>query len=717
MKIPDLFGPLEIGRRLTQLRERAGIKQGELARRVTWSPAVLSRIESGERPLAADELGEILAAIGTPEADRLGEAVQREWIVLPRPSLDHPDQEALWEAEQVARELVVRRDDPQVRNAFERRLSALITEIGHNAGLLLKRDYQVAFIGSIGIGKSTAICRLTGLEIPSEDGSPAAPVLEAGAGGITLCEVHLRAGPDYGILVEPRSDEELRADVTDFAEYLTKGQLGDGNEPQLADGDHQGISKEVERAIRNMAGLRVHREKGPTNGKRTIRDEGKELARGASSVRELVVGILARMELHRRDRRDVWYNASSGKPPLAWLKDTFEHINNGRHPDFTLPRRLEVVVPAALLGTADLSVRIVDTKGIDRTVARADLETHLDEPHTLALLCSGFNDAPATAARLLLERACAVGVRALDTHTALLVLPRPSEALAMKDESGTRVDTANEGYELKGEQVAQSLQPLGLENLAVGFFNAHQDAPERLREFLLDRIAVSRNSVRERLRTVASSSRSVLANHEREQVQEVIRQAARMLRTWTGQNARPQPLQAHIQDSLMEQLARAHSSSVRASVRREGEWPNLSYSHHLGYGARRIAALSLGPVVESFSGLCRTMTGNDDFTEAQDLIGQAERVLVSCYEDLLRKVQLMGQSLFREELKPDIAFWVECGSEWGRGPGYRDRVASRNANWFSDERRQELERELLALIEREWRGALANVESLFDPDE
>ena len=43
---------LELGRHLTQVRERAGIKQAELARRVTWSPAVLSRIESGERALA-----------------------------------------------------------------------------------------------------------------------------------------------------------------------------------------------------------------------------------------------------------------------------------------------------------------------------------------------------------------------------------------------------------------------------------------------------------------------------------------------------------------------------------------------------------------------------------------------------------------------------------------------------------------------------------------
>ena len=38
----------EVGRRLTQVREAAGIKQAELARKITWSQAVLSRVESGE---------------------------------------------------------------------------------------------------------------------------------------------------------------------------------------------------------------------------------------------------------------------------------------------------------------------------------------------------------------------------------------------------------------------------------------------------------------------------------------------------------------------------------------------------------------------------------------------------------------------------------------------------------------------------------------------
>lgn len=488
-----------------------------------------------------------------------------------------------------------------------------------------------------------------------------------------------------------------------------------GESGQDAIGDSQGISKEIERAVRNMSGLKVRREKAD-DGKMIRRDEAKDIAKRQSSVRELVVEILARMELHKRDRRDVWYDSSCGKSQLDWMRDVFEEVNNGRHPDFTLPKRIEIVVPTPLLGTSDLTVRIIDTKGIDRTAARADLEVHLDEPHTVAVLCSGFNNAPAAEPRLLLERALEAGVRTLGTHSTLLILPRPNEALAVKDLSGIRVETVDEGCDLKGEQVEMALQPLGLNNYAVCFYNAHQDDPSRLREFLIERIAAVRQTFRVRLDEIITNARALLLNYEHEQVQEVIRHSATMFLSWINQNAglRKHKSHAHVQDSLMEQLAKAYASTIRATIRREGEWSNLSYSYHLGYGARRVAVRSLGKTVEGFSELCKTMAGNPEYADANDLINQAERVLLASYEELLRKVQLMGQTSFRDEFKFDATFWARCEKEWGQGSGYRDRVTNHHTDWFNADQRQLLEEELQQLIQREWTDVLNKLKSLFD---
>ena len=175
----ELWSSIELGRHLMQVRERSGVKQAELAKRVSLSPAVLSRIESGDRSVSVEEVQDILAQLHSPEASDLSKALRRAWQVLPRPPLDHPDQDLMWEAEEAARALVELRDRPDTPHAFERRLTEYIEELGRGTAMLLKRDHQVAFIGSIGVGKSTAICKLTGLEVQKEDGT-VTPVLEVG---------------------------------------------------------------------------------------------------------------------------------------------------------------------------------------------------------------------------------------------------------------------------------------------------------------------------------------------------------------------------------------------------------------------------------------------------------------------------------------------------------------------------------------------------------
>lgn len=705
--------PVELGRHLMQVRERGGIKQADLARRVSLSPAVLSRIESGERSVTLQEIHDILDQLATPEAVELTKALQRTWRVLPRPPLDHVDQDLLWETEQIMSDLVALRDKPDTPHAFERRLSEYIDELKRSAALLLKRDHQIAFIGSIGVGKSTAICRMTGLVIPKDDGT-LAPILEVGGGGITVCEVHLRKGPDYGIIIEPRSDDEIRQDVADLADHVLKGNAQtEGKSPGAL--ESQGISKEVARALRNMADLAAKRLRG-ADGKRTIVDPAKTLAETFQTQRAFMIEVLTRMELHRRDRRDIWYDSASGKSRKAWLRDTFAAINNGRHPEFTLPKRIEVVVPEQLLSASDLTVRIIDTKGIDRNAAREDIEMHLDDPHTLAVLCSNFNNAPSAEARLLLERAKEAGVRCLDVNAALFVLPRPDEALAMKDDAtSTPVESAEEGYELKEEQASMALEPLGLQKLAIGFYNANEDPAAFAQEFLVKRLHIARNSFRDRIRDATNGARILLKNHGEERIRAVLHDAGDSLRTWISMNTNIPSSQAHVQESLLAQIQVAYAATVRAAVRREGEWTQLSYSYHIGYGAKRLAVLTLEKAVGEFTGHCKILAATPRYAEATDLIVQAERVLTTSYADLLRKVQLMGQTEFKEALKADSNFWQVCLAEWGQGPGYKTRVTGHNREWFDNEARRRLEEELKKLIEREWKQALQNVTELLEP--
>src|SRR5258708_19950545 len=96
---------IAVGRHLAALREQAGLKQNELAKRLEWSGAVLSRVEAGDRPLTDDELDIILNGIGTKEAEQLKDVLSRQWGILPEPSLGDPDSDLLWTPEQTAHQI------------------------------------------------------------------------------------------------------------------------------------------------------------------------------------------------------------------------------------------------------------------------------------------------------------------------------------------------------------------------------------------------------------------------------------------------------------------------------------------------------------------------------------------------------------------------------------------------------------------------------------
>lgn len=700
----DEFGGVQLGHRLAQLRERSGMRQVELARKITWSQAVLSRIEAGERTISDEELATLLEAIGTDEAADLAVILRRNWRYLPVPPLDHPEQHLLWRAEQMILELQSAGAIPGTPAAFRTRLEEYAKEIRRLAGLLLRREHQIAFIGHIGIGKSTAICRATDLEVAGPQGLTV-PVLDTGAGGITLCEVHLGRGPGYGIIVTPRTHDDIRSDVEDFVDQLVH--------PGLSASDEDGspaVPQEIDRAIRNMAGLNPKRTKD-ANGKRVSTDPAKELAEQFPARRDLVVEVLTRMGLHRRDRHDEWYTPTVGVLPLEWLKTTFELINNGRHPEFTLPARIDLIIPR-LLDVPDLDVSVIDTRGIDQLSARADLEALLEDPHTVSILCSGFNDAPSDSIKHLLRRARDINNTNIDSNIGVLVLPRPDEALAMRDEAGFRVETTEEGYDLKEEQLNKALTMYRLSESPAFFFNSREDDPEGLRAFLRELVSYVRAQFEYQLADMLDRMKVVLENAEHEQAQAVQREVGRHLASWIEQNRAPSIISEHVHDTLLAEIRHAHASTVNAAIRREGEWRSLSYTHQLGYGARKLAVAALQKSVTGFTALCQTLSGS--MPEAGELLIQAQHLMGTSYDELLRRMQLASATEYGSQLRQAPEFWLKNAGEWGRGSGYLDRIVARNRGWFQEPPRRDVEEQLAIRLEREWGAVLVRVEAIFD---
>jgi len=525
--------------------------------------------------------------------------------------------------------------------------------------------------------------------------------LEVGGGGTTICEVRVVLGPRLGIVVEPQSDEAVRLDVADFCEYLIRAVRERTTDPS---GDDVGTSPEMERAIRQMSGLQVVT-KTLEGGKRQRTDPAKALARTFPDPKRLAIEILTRMNLPPRQSRTIWCPADAATSGLPWLQKTFSDINNGRNPDFPIPRVIEVVVPKAVLGCDDLDIKIIDTKGIDQSGQRADLECHFDDPRTVVVLCSSFKDAPAQAIQDMLQRMKDAGASDAMRRTCLLVLPMPGEAISVKDGSGAAATDYQEGYAIKRDhQIDVALARLGASDVSVVFFNAMYDDFGPVRQEVLKQVRSLRQRYAERLAELESTIAQLIENRDREEVQAVLNQAVRRITVWLDKSEDIGEVSDRVHSPLISTIGSTHVRSIWASVRRHGAWSNLDYYYQLGFGTRAIGAKHIEKKLGELAVLIDHMLIDDEVAPAHDFLRQLKREIDEELNEALRRIQMAGRAEFEDELKEDVAFWSDCDSEWGLGGGYRNTIASKSRDWFSVEPHQAKGSAIVRLIVAAWAG-------------
>ena len=343
------------------------------------------------------------------------------------------------------------------------------------------------------------------------------------------------------------------------------------------------------------------------------------------------------------------------------------------------------------------------------------MDAHFDEPNTVMVLCSPFNNAPATELQQQMQLAVNGGNTTVGIKAAILALPRPGEALAVKDDQGIPADSVIDGYELKREQVEMSLSSQNLPYADIGFFNAIEDDPKETVDFLLSLVEGVRSRHRSKLLEVIDGATVLVNNFAEAQVQEVYQLAARRMTVWLDNNREIGDLTARLESSLIAAINRAYASSVRASVRRQGDWYNLNYSYQLGYGAKVTAARSVDHKREDFKAITENLLQDEELEPAFGLVRQARRILEDGIDSLLLQSELLGKGIYIQHLKPDSPFWRRCDGEWGQGYGYRGRVAQHHQIWFSDSDR-DFQAMVQELVDREWRQILDRLAAILDPE-
>jgi transcriptional regulator with XRE-family HTH domain len=672
--MPDLTEiPSDFGLHLSQLRKEAAKTQGELGSTVGMDASKVSRIEDGKISPTASEVGGLLHGLATPLAKSYQRYLEVKWRSLVRPPFGHPDLDSLQEAEiGLQRIEVLRRMNPT--GAVLAQAEMYAGALKRAANYLFDVDHNIAFIGEIGVGKTTALCMVCGLIIDD----PKKPIienvlLEIGAGGTTICEVVIKNDTGFRLTIEPYSQEEVIQFVDDFCLSLTDTKQG-------VEQVERGVPKEIDRALRNMTGLKRTQAKAQ-DGQRTKVDPALDLARGhsAESLRSEVFNLL---QIWDRTTTELAHDSSRDGDGRTWIQSVFGEINKGQRKDVGLPKRIIVSVPVVLMPGLPFKITVVDTRGIDGSPLRPDLRACLDNPRVINVLCSGFNEAPGSIFEQLVKQIVETGSgESVFQRCVGLALAHEGEARKMKDDEGF-VESIEEGYELKIDQAQAKFRSWGCDQIPVRVYNANSDEFVGIVEFLAEKLKVLRKRHSERISQIRLELEHLIRDHENALLSKAQDEVLRRLSIFVEQHKTLPRRSEAVHARLAQALRSEHPRSVWATIRRQGSWPVLDFYYFLGVGTAIDANKRSAPVADGLAELVNNMLGDSSLLPAHGFLKQLKDNVKTWHNRFIEELTRIGESTFKPGLKNATELWQICAERYGKGSGYRDAVAENVKRWF-----------------------------------
>lgn len=323
--------------------------------------------------------------------------------------------------------------------------------------------YKIVFIGTIGQGKTTAICHLFNLisdfrgyktvNGKARDVIETKELLSTGGGKTTICEVIIKAAEQTYIEIEPYTVEEMENLIFEFCDSIANK---DNPQPE----QKIIISEEIDRAIRNITELKKINKSLPDGNKtKSIRvDSARELFE-ESGEEVLKKTALNNANLEARTSTKIEFNFQSKEQ--EWIKNTFDAINNVQLKEFAIPRKIYLYVSNDVLSGSNLSQfdSVVDTKGLDENPIRKDLQRYIDSQDTICLFVTPFNSAPENNITKLIGYHLTSKSREFHHRFVTLVLPHKNEPEKVHGSDGDR----DLGIQIRQEEVQNTFRNLKLE--------------------------------------------------------------------------------------------------------------------------------------------------------------------------------------------------------------------------------------------------------------
>ena len=649
-------------------RDASKVRQTDLAAKLGVSASVLSRLEASDTA-DAKMAKRYLEALGTALAKEIIEFHARRWRHLDRPDFRHPEREAIWAAELALQTLEAFEKSDDFDQILQNPLTNLRKRLMSEVDFIRHTEHGIAFIGEIGVGKTTALSFVTNLLVP--DGDHKTSVFPTGSGRMTVCEVAIKIAPAYGIAVDSMDEDEIRMLVSDLVNGIASGKGG--------------LPSELDRVIRNMADVRRVTVRSRKAGEKpTTIDHLKELIDRVRDVDAVVAEVVARMKLETRTGTQIILSKDT-QDSMEWLSKNISRINYGQHPEFSVPERITVLLPLDALRETPYALSVIDTKGVEGTTQRADLMARIEDERTVVVLCCSFSDAPGNVPLSIMRDAVDSGTDAIEgDRICLLALPRNDEALKIVDDMGNRPSSADEGYAIREGQIEQQFATEGLPSVPVSFFHVETDSAEEVWAWLIERIGALREAKVARIHRHVEAANNLVTNADVAKTREARAAIATTMRKAADRFRDLPPVMSPAASNLVNQVKNTHQSSVAASVSRHGDWPQFNAAHILGQGVRRDVNLRTS---DTFVRIDEAIEGlRDNFGHLADVSQFLENLREDIQEwrkEMLSRVALAGRIAYAPHLQSQAgALWSACFARYGEGTGYRVDVSQQFQNHF-----------------------------------
>lgn len=711
--------PLDVqsGHVLARLRERAGVTQDALSTRLSISKGNLVELEEGARfepHVVWNAFGVLADNFRSDDAHSFMNFAYQKFEHFPRPHFFHPDRDILERADRALQGMHEIIHGSIVRMSIARHLQQFVAPIREAAALVASRNLVLAFVGEKGVGKSSAICSLFGLEYLAttpKKGPSIVPLLETGGGGTTVCEVVTCEGNRYSIVVDPMDPSAFDQIIREFSVHCW-GLYG----PEDERTENEPLAPEVQRVIRNMAGLKRRTQKRSYATVEVDPVEGLILEGHIKTVDALYRHV--RQAIFERPRATTELVVASGyesdrhNSRMADLAKLFREVNNGRLADVPFPSRLVITVPRFLDKlsypsgeTRPFNVTVVDTMGVGEVVVREDIDQWIRDPSTVIVFGSHFMSMPDVSTKLLLSHMKdAFNISPGAGKVVILGLPRPGDGMAVKLDDGEPPEAEDIGYGIKASRAARDLRTHGFGDLHVVCANANPQTRyvDEPRAVIAEALSQLRANTLLRLQGLLLNVESLLGSQDNLEVIAAVEEVAARIRSFLKVTSRVGIKTVDVHEIALATVAAAHTSTIWATSLRRGTFESLVFYYVFGVSASKAAMERSKDWFVAFENFLKSQAACQEFDEARHAIELIISQLSPMRGNMAKRIQDFAFRRCKDLMEAD-PIWEACAGEWGSGSGFRVRVIEHLKGWFDtrEDLSDSLETSLMALWESE----------------